>query len=397
MPSWRRFFPTLAQAQAEASATIASLAATYAAAATAAGSVSGAASPTAKVSVTNIEPLPAGAVAGSVPYSKVYWTAKTSDGRSIKSQSIMPTAQINPSTGGTVSVTTTTAATATVKLSVAAQIYVYRTYTGQLIPTGAQFQDPATGKTYQIGTGSTTLAIFAVTEVNPSDLGEVTQGTRLNTIPSSWSSPDDAKGVYAQVIVMAGETIADATALTDPVTGLVYHVKGAQTISAGSGGLTGDVTAAIPIVGLVPGPNSVAIGTVLSWSTKPAGISRTVTVATQALVTMPAGTVFQDASGGSYTNATVATIGDALSANVIIAPPASAIGSHLSVGAVLTIVSPPSGVSSTATVITGSSAPTFPFDYPVQVIGDGMQFGSYVRQELDGRYSCNVFTLPIGT
>ena len=406
MPFYRRFFPTLVEAQAAAVQGIANLKAQYTAAASetfegeAAGGASIGPAPAMRIQVLSIEDLPAGAVAGSVPYSRVRWQITTPDGRSSRPQSIMPTAQINPSTGGTIQVSTLTPATVTVKLSVAAQIYVYRTYTGQLIPSGAQFQDPATGKTYQIGTGSTALAIFAVTEVNPSDLGEVTQGTRLNTIPSSWSTPDDAKGVYAQVIAMAGETIADGTVLTDPATSLEYKVKGLQTISAGSGGLTGDVTAAIPIVGQVPGSNSVKAGTGLQWSTKPAGVSATVSTKTEVLVTIPAGTVFRDPLGGTYTNATDEAIGDALAANFLVAPPATAVETHLEAGTVLTMPLPPPGVdvvTNPPICIAGREAPTFPFDYQSHAIGGAMSFGSYVQRELDGRYSANVFTLPIGT
>ena len=393
MPFYRRFYASASEAQAGVAAALDRIKVAYTAKVVATGQAAASAAPTSKARILAIQDMPAGAVRGVVPYSRVTWEFTSPDGRSIcRTTSILPTSEVSPSTGGTALITATSPKpTLTVKGSVATNVWVTGGYGGLTLQNGVR--DPATNKRYTVAvifSMSGDTASCSLVEDDPTDKHEVTLGT-----PMQFTDPG-LSFLSARVQTIGGATVPNATPLVDPATGKTYATSGSTTIAGGSG-LIGDITATASFLGQVPGPDAVPVGTMLQFTTPPAGVAKAAVVASSPTLVVPAGLRLQDPLGRIFSVSAPIVIGDALQAPAAFIPPSGTASVHSAVGTMLTVLSPPTGVSSSATVTAAPTVQALPQDFTPQVFGAELQWGSYVRAEPGGQWSANVFTLPIGT
>ncbi len=394
MPSWRAVYDTQAEANQACADTESRLVAEYTAATEATGQAVGPC-PVVRFQYLSIDRLPPGAIPGSVPYARVVVMMTGPDGCKAKGNKICRLADINPSTGGSGYLKATTLATLTAKSSVAQSTQIANLPALGSVAANAVLR-ATNGKLYKtaslitLTSGSAGLA--GIVEVDSSDPREVTLGTSLQFVDATYA------GAICNVDGMAHATGAIGSTLIDRATGLTYELATTLDLPL-TVGLSGDITASCSFTGDNPGPNAVAVGTVLEFNPPLPGIATKCTVTTSPTVGVPANLALLDtaASVTLYT-ATDVVIGDAGKALVAFVPDPSVSDYHLALPhAALSVVTPPTGVASTVDIVSAPGGLVLPFDAPSQVVGGPVTFSSYVRQEPGGKWSANVFTEPMGT
>lgn len=397
MPRFRAFFRSAVEAQAAADAAIERMTAAYLAAATEAGAQAPTAAPTTAVSVLSVDAVPAGSVPeGSVDHSLVAWSVATPDGAVARFESVMPTAQAPAprAASATVSVELSgVAPTLRIKARLPSKVQVTGIASGS-IAQYTQLEDIATGKKYRTTDNPTSIAVglqsVNVEEVSSSVAGNVSHGT-----PLVFTNPPACILSTAPVIRMAAASVPAGTTLTDTATGKTYETTALGSLPGTTDALSGDDTVDVAFMAHEAG-GAVAVGTALTFDSTPAGVADAATVVASPTRAIASGAELTR-SGRTYTTTSSVTIGDATTAEVGIVASSTSGDSNLTIGDTLTLSSPPSDVSATATVTAATPAAEFPFGLGRQVFGEPPKFQSRVKREVDGRYSATVFTFPPGT
>lgn len=370
--------------------------------------------------VISATPLPMGALpTTATAYSEVEWEMTTTDGKTERCRSRVPTASLPQPTksNGQCTALATVYPTIRVKATLPKEIQFQciraSTAVGDNLPIGTTMVDVVSGKRFQTDAPLYPLVLgpntITVVETDANEVGEATHGTTLLMTAPALSSGGLVQVLPIAVVQkMTNVGIAFESLMTDAATGRIYY-----TVSAGPFAstvkLAGDTTLDITFHRVTNDPlyigdgtdlhpsgdmASLEAGTVLTFTPAISGVALYALSITKANVTLPAGTPLRRATNAKNYKSTAQTgrsatanatdIPDSMKAQVFFEADLVETASDIPVGAVLAFNPVISGVTANATVTDAADTQLYPVDFPARVVGAELTLRSDVKQEIYG-------------